>query len=106
MVLLNKIAEAYEVLADIYFHWKQYDLAVTNYRISLQKYELTNEVKLKLAKAYQSNKNYQESIETYNAIKKKNLSNYQLTTLYEGLGDTYSSIKDFKASIKSYIMKD
>ncbi|RKE91876.1 histidine kinase [Ichthyenterobacterium magnum] len=96
-------AEAYEVLADVYFQWKQYDLAVTNYRISLQNYE-TNEVKLKLAKAYQSNKNYQESIETYNAIKKKDLSNYQLTTLYEGLGDTYSSIKDFKASINSYLM--
>ena len=29
-------AEAYLVLAEVYMHWKQYDLAVTNYRVSLQ----------------------------------------------------------------------
>src|SRR5690606_9440807 len=55
-------ADAYEVLADVYTHWKQYDLAVSNYRISLQN-AANNEVKLKLAKAYEFNKNYQESID-------------------------------------------
>lgn len=93
--------QAYEVLADVYMQWKQYDLAVSNYRISIQN-NPTNDVWLKLAKAYESNKNYQESIETYSGINKEELSNYQLTTLYEGLGDTYSATKNYNASIASY----
>lgn len=94
-------AEAYEMLADIYKNWKQYDLAVTNYRISLQNAE-TNEAKLKLADAYRLNKNYQESLETYNAISKKELTNYQLVTLYEGLGDTNTNIKKYDTAISNY----
>ena len=94
-------AEAYELLADVYMQWKQYDLAVSNYRVSLQN-EMTNGVRLKLAKAYENNKNYQESIDSYHSIKKTELSNYQLTTLYEGLGDTYSAIKKYDAAINSY----
>lgn len=94
-------ADAYEVLADVYIHWKQYDLAVSNYRISLQNVA-NNEVKLKLAKAYEYNKNYQESIDTYKSIKISDLSNYQQTTLYEGLGDTYVLIKNYTAAIDNY----
>ncbi|MEY8847901.1 histidine kinase [Psychroserpens sp. XS_ASV72] len=94
-------AEAYQVLAEVYMHWKQYDLAVTNYRISLQNVE-TNDAKLGLAKAYELNENYQESIDTYKAIDKNKLGNYQLVTLYEGLGDTYNNIKDYEASLDAY----
>ncbi len=94
-------AEAYELLADIYKEWKQYDLATTNYRISLQNFE-TNEAKLKLGLAYRLNKNYQESLETFNAINKAELSNYQLVTLYEGFGDTYLNIKNYNAAIDNY----
>lgn len=94
-------ADAYEILADVYTHWKQYDLAVSNYRISLQNVA-SNEVKLKLAKAYEFNKNYQESIDTYKSIKILDLSNYQQTTLYEGLGDTYVLIKNYTAAIDNY----
>ena len=94
-------AEAYQVLAEVYMYWKQYDLAVNNYRISLQNVE-TNESKLGLAKAYELNKNYQESIDTYQAINKKDLGNYQLVTLYEGLGDTFLSIKNYEASLNAY----
>ncbi len=98
---LSETAQAYELLADVYMQWKQYDLAVSNYRISLQN-NPTNDVRLKLAKAFENNKNYQESIDAYNSINKSNLSNYQLTSLYEGLGDTYNSIKKYDASISSY----
>jgi two-component system LytT family sensor kinase len=94
-------AQAYELLSDVYMQWKQFDLAVSNYRISLQN-NANNDVSLKLAKAYEFNKNYQESIDIYNSIKKAELSNYQLTTLYEGLGDTYNAIKKYDISITSY----
>ncbi|MCF6295207.1 MAG: histidine kinase [Flavobacteriaceae bacterium] len=94
-------AEVYEILADVYFEWKQYDLAITNYRISLQNME-SNDAKLKLAKAYKFNKNYQESIHTYNTISKQELSNWQLTVLYEGLGDVYFNTQDYIASVSAY----
>ncbi|MFI1744407.1 tetratricopeptide repeat-containing sensor histidine kinase [Thalassobellus sediminis] len=94
-------SEAYEVLGDIYMYWKQYDLAVSNYRISIQNRE-TNAVNLKLANAYKLNKNYQESLQTYNDINKKELSNWQLVSLYEGLGDVYLLTKSYELSVKSY----
>ncbi|MBD0833031.1 histidine kinase [Aestuariibaculum sediminum] len=94
-------AQAYEVLGDVYMFWKQYDLAVSNYRISLQSRNL-NEVNIKLAKAYKLNKNYQESLALYNAINKEELSNWQLIVLYEGIGDVYVSTKAFQQAIKAY----
>lgn len=94
-------AEAYQVLAEVYMYWNQYDLAVTNYRISLQNVE-TNDAKLGLAKAYELNKNYQESLETYQDIEKQSLGNYQLVMLYEGLGDTYFNMRSYETSLGEY----
>lgn len=94
-------AEAYEVLGDIYMFWKQYDLAVSNYRISAQNNK-TNAVQLKLASAYRYNKNYQESLKIYNSINKRELSNYQNVELYEGVGEVNQSIKAYEASIHAY----
>ena len=94
-------AEIYEVLGDIYMFWKQYDLAVSNYRISDQNMK-TNTVKLKLAAAYKQNNNYQESIETYKEINKKELSNWELVQLHEGIGDVYLLTKTYQLSINNY----
>lgn len=94
-------ASVYENLADIYYEWKQYDLAITNYKISLQNVK-NNRVKLKLANSYEKNKNYQESIEAFNNIEKNELSNWQLTILYEGLGDVYNNTGDYSLAIESY----
>ena len=93
--------EAYEVLGDIYLYWKQYDLAVSNFRISIQN-NSNNTVKLKLATAYRQNKNYQESLQIYNGINKKELSNWQLVELYEGLGDVYQLTNSYQSSINAY----
>ena len=98
---VSQNAEAYEVLADVYSFWKQYDLAISNYKISLQNAE-SNDVKLKLGKAYELNKNNQESLKAYNGIKKSELTNWQLVVLYEGLGDTYFNIKKYTQSIDAY----
>ena len=100
---IKENSEIYEVLGDINMHWKQYDLAVSNYRISLQSLK-SNETSLKLAKAYMLNKNYQESLQIYNSLNKSELSNWQLVSLYEGLGDVYLFTKDFDASVNAYKM--
>ncbi|MDD7884446.1 histidine kinase [Flavivirga sp. 57AJ16] len=94
-------AEAYEVLGDIYMFWKQYDLAVSNYRVSDQNMK-TNVVKLKLATAYKQNNNYQESIATYKEINKRTLSNWQLVQLHEGIGDVYLLTQNYQLSIDNY----
>ncbi|MCK0114847.1 histidine kinase [Gelidibacter sp. F63206] len=94
-------ADAYEVLGDVYVYWKQYDLAVSNYRISIQNSD-SSEVNLKLAEAYRNNKSYQESIGLYNSLNTASLSNWQLTVLYEGLGDTYVAIKKYDKAIENY----
>ncbi|MFS4483897.1 histidine kinase [Hyunsoonleella sp. 2307UL5-6] len=93
--------DAYEVLGDIYMYWKQFDLAVSNYKISLQS-KSSNLTRLKLAKAFYLNENYDESIQEYNSIQKKTVSNYHLVSLYEGLGDAYNSSNKFDASINAY----
>ena len=97
----NQNSEAYAVLGDIYMYWKQYDLAVSNYRISLQNTK-ANIVSLKLAKAYKENKNYQESLQTYNGINKSELTNWQLANLYEGLGDVYLLTKSYILAVGAY----
>lgn len=94
-------AEAYEVLSDVYMYWKQFDLAVTYYRISLNNVA-SNVVKIKLAEAYRKNKNYQESLSIYNKLNKEELSSYQLVELHEGIGDVYFETKAYDKSIKAY----
>lgn len=94
-------AEAFEVLADVYMYWKQYDLAVTNYRISLNNVNATD-VNLKLAKAYFKNKNHQESLAIYNSLKTSDLSNWQNVIRYEGLGDVYAQINQNSKATQAY----
>lgn len=94
-------AQAFEVLGDVNMYWKQYDLAVSNYRISLNSFQ-SNKVKLKLGEAYMKNNNYQESVTIYNTLNKKELSNYQKVELFEGLGDVYFKMHDYKKAIEAY----
>lgn len=94
-------SEVYTVLGDIYVYWKQYDLAISNYSISLQNLPLAI-VQLKLAKAYRYNKNYQESLSIYKSITEDELSNRQHVFLHEGLGDTYYAMQDFQKALKAY----
>ncbi|MCB0399141.1 MAG: histidine kinase [Winogradskyella sp.] len=100
-VSTSQSADAHELLGDIYVYWKQYDLAISAYKISLQNFEMTSS-KLKLADAYTKNEEYQKSIDTYKSLKEKDLSNYQKTILYEGLGDAYLKLKNTQQAISSY----
>jgi len=94
-------AEAYETLGDIYMYWKQYDLAISNFEISLQ--NITNiDKRLKLAEALFLNKNYQESLLMYTVIEEDKLSNWQKVVSYEGFGDVYRAIKEFDKAIDAY----
>lgn len=94
-------AEAYELLGDVHMFWKQYDLAISAYKISIQNIE-TNSAKLKLARAYLKNDNNEKSIEAYNDIRERKLTNYQKVELHEGIGDANLAVRNFTGSIKAY----
>lgn len=94
-------AEAHELLGDVYVYWKQYDLAISAYKVSLQNFEMASS-KLKLADAYTKNEEYQKSIDTYKSLNEKDLSNYEKTVLYEGLGNAYLKLKNTQQAISSY----
>lgn len=92
---------AFETLGDINLFWSQPDLAIDNYKQSLQ--NVSNiDVSIKLAKAFAKNKNYQESISAFQKLLKVNLSAYQKVEVYEGLGDTYKAIDDGVKSVFNY----
>ena len=97
----NQSAQAHELLGDIYMYWKQYDLAISAYKISIQNTE-TSSAKLKLAKAYLKNDNLETSISTYESLNEEDLSNYEKVILHEGLGDSNLKIKNFPKAIASY----
>ncbi len=97
----NQSAEAHELLGDIYMYWKQYDLAISAYKISLQNIEKSS-AKLKLARAFLKNGDYQKSISTYNGLQEKDLSNYQKSELYEGIGDANLKANDIPKALSSY----
>ncbi|WP_240640249.1 tetratricopeptide repeat-containing sensor histidine kinase [Mangrovimonas spongiae] len=94
-------AKAYEIIADVYMQWKQYDLSISNYRISLQSKQ-NNEVVLKLAKAYNLNKNFSQSIQTYLELPVEDLTNLQYIMRFEGLGDAYTNEASYVEASKSY----
>ena len=94
-------AEAHELLGDVYMHLKQYDLAISAYKISIQNAE-TSSAQLKLAKAYLRNDDFVMSISTYNSLNVNKLSNYEKTVLYEGIGDANLKTKNFLEAIKAY----
>ena len=94
-------SHTYKVLADIYLHWKQYDLAVTNYKLSNQiKEDLST--KIKLGTAQYLLKKYEESKKTFLEIKDENLSFYQKIIVLESLGDIYFAQKKYIETKKYY----
>ena len=94
-------AEAHELLGDIYRHWKQYDLAISAYKISLQNLN-TATAQIKLAKSYLDNGDFNTSLATYKNIDETSLSNYNKTVWFEGVGDAYVKLNDFSNAIKAY----
>ncbi|MBU3010425.1 histidine kinase [Polaribacter vadi] len=94
-------AATYKLLADVYLYWKQYDLAVYNYKLSHQiKEDLAT--KLALAKAQFLQKEYADSEKSYLELISKKLSNYERILVYEGLGDVNFAQKKWSFSKTNY----
>ena len=94
-------AKAYEILGDLFYFWKQYDLSINNYKISLQNVS-NNNVVLKLAKTYTKNQDFDLSIETLQKLNAKQLSTNQKVRVLEAFGDTYMVLKDYDKALSNY----
>ena len=94
-------AQAFEMLGDINLYWQLSDLAVSNYKQSIR-FNASVTSRIKLAKAYTQNGNYQESISAYKELLSESLSPYQQIEVYEGLGDNYKATNDAVKSVFNY----
>ncbi|MBA6155740.1 histidine kinase [Tenacibaculum sp. S7007] len=97
----KKRATTYKELADVYAYWKQYDLAIENYQVSLRERN-DSKVRLLLAKAEFLAKKYSNSEKSYEESLKGSLSNYERLKAYEGLGDIYVKTKQYQKAELNY----
>ncbi|WP_343328948.1 tetratricopeptide repeat-containing sensor histidine kinase [Polaribacter staleyi] len=91
---------SYKTLADVYLYWKQYDLAVNNYKLSIQIKDNTA-TKIALANAQFLLNDLKESKHTYTNLLNQKLSNYERILVLEGLGDVDFSSKKYNTA-KTY----
>ena len=94
-------ASTYKLLGDVYLYWKQYDLAVNNYKLSIQ-IKQDKITKFSLAKALFLKGDYKETENVYKELQKEQLSNYDKIIVFEGLADVYLKNKDYDKAIINY----
>ncbi|GLB51031.1 hypothetical protein NBRC110019_00700 [Neptunitalea chrysea] len=90
---------SFELLGDIYVYWKQYDLAVENYKNAVSE-KTSDALSLKLGKAYFLNKQYKKSkvlLKTLTAS--KHLNSKQKIEVFNTLADVLDVLKEEDQSI-------
>lgn len=97
----SRNAAAYKTLADVYLYWKQYDLAVKNYAISIR-YRRNNEVRILYASSLLMADSLSLAKQEFLSLEKRKLTNYQKVLVYEGLGDLYLKEKNYQQSKSNY----
>ncbi|MEE2801296.1 MAG: histidine kinase, partial [Bacteroidota bacterium] len=93
-------AAAYEKLGDLYFNNKQYDLAIDNFKASIN-FIANKSVSLKRASALRENGNYQESIKAFVELGPFKNKDDEIKRL-KGLADAYAATNDQQQAIAVY----
>lgn len=103
---VSEVSGSYELLGDIYFFWKAYDLAASNYSIAIKDLRDSDKIlglKLKLAKSYTLNREYEKSNEVLLSIKRsKRGIPLQQVELNELLGDNHRSLQQKEKALDFY----
>jgi tetratricopeptide (TPR) repeat protein len=94
-------AVTYKLLGDVYFYWKQFDLAAYNYKLSYQIKE-EKDTKIALAEAQFLSEKFKDSKETYRQLLKERLSKFEKVQVYEGLGNVYFEEQLLDSSKNNY----
>ena len=91
----------YKLLGDVYFFWKQYDLAAYNYKLSNQ-IKSEKETKIALAEAHFLSDELEDSKEVYSQLIKDRLSKFQKVQVYKGLGNVFFAKKELEQSKNNF----
>lgn len=98
----EKTAQSFSTLGDIYLHYKQYDLAISNYKSALNDHYST-ETKINLGRAHLLSGDYEDARKTFSeVIKEGSLSNYNNIAVLENLGDAHKGLGDNTKAIGNY----
>lgn len=97
----NQQAVIYKLLGSIYLQWNQYDLAIANYKTSLENKE-DETIKIQLAKASMALDKNNEAELFLLDINQKKIGLFEKVLRYELLGDVYLKKKDFSKAKKNY----
>ncbi len=105
---LNKIgnnkerSESFSLLGEIYQYHKQYDLAIDNYKESLEAEE-SLKTQILLGNAYVLNKEYKNAENQFQKlVNNRKLTAYQRIQIYEGLGDAYKGLQNANKAVANY----
>ncbi|PWG04669.1 tetratricopeptide repeat-containing sensor histidine kinase [Polaribacter aquimarinus] len=94
-------ASTYKLLGDIYLYWKQYDLAVNNYKLSIQ-IKKEKIIKFSLAKTLFLKGDLAAAETVFKALEKERLNYYDKIIVFEGLADIYFKNKSYNKAILNY----
>jgi len=94
-------AEVFNLLGTIYTEWRQYDLAIDNYKQALEISEIV-EYQMGLAKVYFLNKQYRESIAENLVLKSKVTTDTERLLILEQLADAYKAEGNYDEAIANY----
>ena len=97
----SRNAITYALLAEIYFYWKQYDLAEYNYKLSNQIQEKIS-TKIAIAKTQLLLKKYEESKQQFKDLITQRLTTTQKIEVYEGLADVLFAQKKWDEAKTNY----
>lgn len=98
----EKTAQSFSTLGDIYLHYKQYDLAISNYKSALNDHYST-ETKINLGRAYLLSSDYESARNIFSELTDEgSLSDYNNITVLENLGDAYRGLGDNTKAINNY----
>jgi tetratricopeptide (TPR) repeat protein len=99
----NDIAQLYEILADSYYHLKQYDLAYSNYKTASNNSKKSISLQLKLAKTAFLNNDFSSSLQYYNVVlKTSKIAPFQKISALEGKGDVYKNQNKITKALENY----
>ena len=98
----KELAESLATLGEIYQYHKQFDLAIDNFKSSLEARK-TTDTSLKLAQVYNVTGAFENTLEIITPLLDiKNLPVLQRVSLYELTGDAYKGIDEGKRAIDFY----
>lgn len=102
----EEIGQSYALLGDIYFYWKAFDLAASNYEIALRDLGSSEDIitiRIKLAESYYRDKNYVKSNSILLPMRKeRKMDNAQKVRMFELLGDNQRALGNNDEALDHY----